>query len=94
MAIIVEHMNMPRTCTMCWISNICQEHIHDLNHIGYDKRLDDCPLLELVRCEDCKWYKSIYSWNGKEHKVCVRDSSEPPREQNDYCSYGERRTDE
>lgn len=48
-------------------------------------------VVEVVRCKDCKWYKSIYSWNCKEHKVCVRDSSEPPREQNDYCSYGERR---
>lgn len=53
MAIIVENMNMPNTCTMCWLSNICQDHIHDLTHIGYDKRLDDCPLRELVRCEEC-----------------------------------------
>ena len=46
---------------------------------------------ELIRCKDCKWYKSIFSWNCKEHKVCVREPSEPPREPNDYCSYGERK---
>lgn len=51
MAIIVENMNMPSTCTMCWISNICQDHIHDLTHIGYEKRLDDCPLREVVHGE-------------------------------------------
>ena len=48
-------------------------------------------VVEVVRCKDCTWWKSIFSWNGKEHKVCVRDSSEPLREQNDFCSYGERR---
>ena len=45
-------------------------------------------VVEVVRCKDCKWWKSIFSWNGKEHKVCIRDSSEPTREQNDFCSYG------
>lgn len=50
-------------------------------------------VVEVVRCRDCTWWKSIFSWNGKEHKVCVRDASEPPREQNDFCSYGERRED-
>lgn len=68
MAIIIENLNMPSTCTMCWISNICQEHIHDLNHIGYEKRLDDCPLREVVHgewtdtthgliCSACKTYQ-------------------------------------
>ena len=51
-------------------------------------------VVKVVRCRDCKWYKSIYSWNCKEHKVCVRDPYEPPREPNDYCSYGERKEDE
>lgn len=51
-------------------------------------------VVKVVRCRDCTWWKSIFSWNGKEHKVCVRDSSEPPREQNDFCSYGERREDD
>lgn len=50
-------------------------------------------MVEVVRCKDCKWWKSIFSWNGKEHKVCVRESAEPPRESDDYCSYGERRED-
>ena len=51
-------------------------------------------VVEVVRCRDCTWWKSIFSWNGKEHKVCVRESAEPPRESDDYCSYGERREDE
>lgn len=58
--------------------------------------IEDAPtadVVEVVRCRDCTWWKSIFSWNGKEHKVCVRDSSEPPREQNDFCSYAERKKD-
>ena len=58
------------------------------------KNLPAADVVEVVRCRDCTWWKSIFSWNGKEHKVCIRDSSEPPREQNDFCSYGERREDE
>lgn len=63
----------------------------------FKKSIDEQPtadVVEVVRCRDCTWWKSIFSWNGKEHKVCVRDSSEPPREQNDFCSYGERREDD
>ena len=50
-------------------------------------------VVKVVRCRDCTWWKSIFSWNGKEHKVCVRESAEPQRESDDYCSYGERRED-
>lgn len=91
MAIIVENMNMPSTCTMCWISNICQEHIHDLKHIGYDKRLDDCPLRDVVRCKDCRHYSA----DGWGYGNCYRSSVEYLRmADNGYCSYGERREDE
>ena len=48
----------------------------------------------LVRCKDCKWWKTNYSWNGKEHKVCVIEPYEPVRKPDDYCSRGERKDDE
>ena len=57
------------------------------------KNLPTADVVEVVRCRDCTWWKSIFSWNGKEHKVCVRESAEPLRESDDYCSYGERRED-
>ena len=49
---------------------------------------------EIIRCKDCKWYKTNYSWNGKEHKVCVIEPYEPIRKGDDFCSRAERRTDE
>ena len=49
---------------------------------------------EIVRCKNCKWYKTNYSWNGKAHKVCVIEPYEPIRKSDDFCSRAERRTDE
>ena len=71
------------------------ELVDSHGHVNYDdlKKLATVDVVEVVRCKDCTWWKSIFSWNSKEHKVCVRESAEPPRESDDYCSYGERRTE-
>lgn len=45
----------------------------------------------VVRCKDCKWYKTNYSWNGKEHRVCVIEPYEPVRKADDFCSRVERK---
>lgn len=45
----------------------------------------------VVRCKDCKWWKSIYFWEGHEHKTCARETYELPRKAEDFCSYGEMR---
>ena len=45
---------------------------------------------KLVRCRDCEWYKTNYTWNGKERKVCGIEPFEPMRREEDYCAYGER----
>lgn len=49
---------------------------------------------ELVRCKDCKWWKTNYLWNGQECKVCGIEPYKPVRKPDDYCSYGERKDDE
>ena len=46
---------------------------------------------QLVRCKDCKWWKTNYMWNGSERKVCVIEAYEPVRNESDYCSRGERK---
>jgi len=56
-------------------------------------RIDDMPTIDavpVVRCKDCKWWKTNYSWNGNEHKICVREAYEPLREAEDFCSRGEK----
>lgn len=58
---------------------------------GYPGTLKQEIVGELVRCRDCEWYKTNYTWNGKERKVCGIEPFEPIRQEEDYCSYGERR---
>jgi len=53
--------------------------------------LPSADVVKVVRCNDCKWYKTNYSWNGKEHKVCVIEPYEPIRKDDDFCSRGERK---
>lgn len=70
------------------------DEIKDLSLEETEPILEEHDFVKVTRCKDCTWWKSIFSWNGKEHKVCVRESDEPPRESDDYCSYGERREDD
>lgn len=56
--------------------------------------IENCPTVdavEVVRCKECKWWKTNYLWNGTERKVCVIESYEPCRKPDDYCSRGERK---
>ena len=56
--------------------------------------LDHFPTVDavlVIRCKDCKWYKTNYSWDGKEHRVCVIEPYEPVRKADDFCSRAERK---
>lgn len=46
---------------------------------------------EIVRCKDCKWYERKYPWNGNIYYEC--SYLEAPMDDNDFCSWGERRED-
>ena len=53
---------------------------------------------ELIRCKDCKhWHKSWLAPDGKhEHGYCHMEESDDVivgRWDDDFCSYGERKTD-
>lgn len=58
------------------------------------KGVDLVDMEPVIRCKDCKWYKTNYSWSGREYKVCVREAYEPMREDEDFCSRGERRDED
>lgn len=60
------------------------------------KACEECrrDLVDVVRCKDCKWWKTNHMWNGSERKVCVIEPYEPVRNEDDFCSRGERREDE
>lgn len=51
-------------------------------------------LVRVVRCKDCKWWKTIHIRHNVECKVCVKEAYEPIRYEDDYCSRGERRSED
>ena len=49
-------------------------------------------VVEVVRCKDCKFRKIEFGWNGKKYKMCA--NTDYPTDDDAYCSYAERRTNE
>ena len=53
-----------------------------------DRRVDSMPSIEIVRCQDCKWYEKKY----KRHGNCiVRPGGYNGVSDDDYCSTGKRK---
>lgn len=48
--------------------------------------------VEVVRCKDCKWYKTS-EWMEDGEKVCKFWVDWIPTSEDDFCSYGERKDD-
>ena len=63
------------------------------NAVVPSSEIKNAPTIDavpVIRCKDCKWYKTNYSWDGKEHRVCVIEAYEPVREADYFCSRAER----
>ena len=57
------------------------------------RMMPSADVVEVVRCKDCRWYKTNYMWNCTEVKICAKEAYEPIRNADDYCSFGERKYD-
>lgn len=75
-----------------WFLNGFDEFVIALDVIDLVKEMPTIDAVPVIRCKDCKWWKTNYSWSTGEFKVCVREAYEPSRKAEDYCSYGERST--
>ena len=87
---MVAELGIGTSCHACprYEGNgVCRGHLSWL--CGAINRMPEA----IVRCKDCKWWKTTYSWNGNEHKVCAIEAYEPLRKAEDFCSRGERRED-
>ena len=64
---------------------LASEDIDDWKPIAIDI-LKGAPIIEIVRCKECKWSKAngTYQW-------CGRLDSTAQITADDFCSYGERR---
>ena len=84
---------IPKCCDDC---PLCNEYDHECGINGYDSKTDttkermkDCPLVEIVTCKDCKYYRveddDEYCTNHtiKDNKFWVREDY--------FCADAERR---
>ena len=75
------------------------EGAHVLGHsvvrlFNLDFLIDNTPTVDavpVVRCKDCKHYENH---KLKVYENCVRNERYIPMLPNDFCSYGERRSDD
>ena len=91
MSVLIKDMEIPTSCTMCWLNTFCGVwNIETVKYKGFNKRLDGCPLTELIRCKDCKH-------RDPEDKKCDCGHSirwQLPRSDEWFCADAERRGEE
>ena len=61
--------------------------------VGIRSILDQCNAIDIVRCKECKYYEKYPTW-----ATCTYWSGDPYEQaavnDNDFCSYGERKESE
>ena len=91
MGVYIKDMEKPKDCWDCFNYNCGHWGTH-----GYDFAETDCPLIEIniVRCGECK-HSSEYDMPQIDPKIEIScDVNLHSVSPNDFCSYGERRTDD
>ena len=86
----IPNMEKPKDCSECILAD---KHLNGLCEAKYYCRLeaDSCPLIEIVRCGECKWCDD----KGKGRAlICTNPYIDMDIHPLDFCSYGERRADD
>ena len=93
--IVVKDMKMPKSCFQCdFYSNEygCKLKFTEECNPSVEKP-DDCPLVEIVTCKDCKYWKDsdgVYRRGIGAESKCPINIKEV-FDGNFYCANGERR---
>lgn len=99
--VAIKDMEMPKCCIFCplYVGKKGEGHcaiIHKWNAVGGLNRLDDCPLVEIGTCKDCKHWKDsdgVYRRGvGAESKCPINNSR--VFEGTFYCADFEKRGNE
>lgn len=96
MGVYIPNMSKPTTCYMCKIADACKFK-PKVEWERWQKVADDCPLIEidLVRCGECKYMRKYALRSDEPTGIwCHRWSVPRLITDADFCSYGERRSDE
>jgi len=98
MGVYIPNMEKPKECIECEFSCLwangsthCMVDGEELFCDGIPQR-HDCPLIDIVRCGECKWYNP---WHANHTNIdgnhCRKNNR--PMKPTDFCSYGERRSE-
>lgn len=69
---------------------------YGFTRIVYMDDIDEMSTVDavpVVRCKDCKWWKTVHPRYWVEHEICAREGYELLRKAEDFCSRGKRRED-
>lgn len=80
--IAIPNMSKPKNCKVCPFT--CEA----LQFFNEKERPQSCPLIEIVRCGECKW-----SNKDNEGTLWCEHAIGGIMKPTDFCSYGERRAD-
>jgi hypothetical protein len=91
--LVIKDMELPKSCLLCplidndgWYS--CDIKPEARTVIEYDQRANDCPLVEIVTCKNCKHLFHIE--DVPKVLVCGKHNCQQVS-RNFYCADGERR---
>ena len=92
--IAIKGTTMPKQCYDCMLISsdglYCRATQKD---VDWSNIHDDCPLIEIVRCKECKWCDNGIDEDGKPFLKCLGIHYGGTKAE-DFCSYGERKTDD
>ena len=97
--IAIKDMEMPTKCSSC-LFNVYYENLggYICEPVGkitekderWEKRLDDCPLVEIVTCKDCKHSETFVNFECDIARFCKKHRLQKVTD--DYfCGDGKRR---
>ena len=89
--IAIPNAEMPKGCVDCPVNDMVCELWTEVDNIKTHTH-KDCPLIDIVRCKDCKYFISPYENLIDADGLC--DNMQVVMDKTDYCSHGERRTDD
>ena len=86
MGIYIPNMERPESCWQCY-----NDGCDHWGEYGYDNSAD-CPLIDIVTCEECKWSKTYYVKADNSTRLCCDNyyGLDKDVDPSDFCPYGER----
>ena len=88
--IAIPNIRKPQNCAECPISAL-SEFSGIVCKLNRNNDKSNCPLIDIVTCGECKWCDD----KGKGRAlICTNPYIDMDIHPLDFCSYGERRSDE